>query len=99
MKGTGEMPRITLLLVLIAAGLLALFGAQNTETVSLHLLWFPARPMPLWLSILGGAVIGVLLGFLVELPSRLRRARSGSDATPSSLAELPYRLRRALREM
>jgi uncharacterized integral membrane protein len=68
------MAQITLILALILAGMLALFGAQNTETITLHFLWFTARSVPLPLTILGGAVVGALLSFLVGLPDRVRRA-------------------------
>lgn len=73
------MVQVTLLLALILAGVLALFGAQNTETVTLHFLWFTARAMPLSLAILGGAMIGALLSFLVGLPGRVRRGLIGGD--------------------
>jgi len=73
------MVQVALLLALILAGVLALFGAQNTEAVTLHFLWFTARAMPLPLAILGGAVIGALLSFLVGLPGRFQRARTGGD--------------------
>jgi uncharacterized integral membrane protein len=68
------MKRITLILALILVGALALFGAQNTGTVTLHFLWFTARSVPLPLAILAGAVVGALLSFLVGLSVRARRA-------------------------
>jgi uncharacterized integral membrane protein len=73
------MKRITLILALILVGALALFGAQNTETMTLHFLWFTTRSVPLPLAMLGGAVVGALLSFLVALPDRARRtiARGG----------------------
>lgn len=73
------MAQVALVLALILAGVLALFGAQNTETVTLHFLWFTARSMPLSLAILGGAVIGALLSFLVGLPGRFRRVLTRGD--------------------
>lgn len=73
------MAQVALVLALILAGILALFGAQNTETVTLHFLWFTARSMPLSLAILGGAVIGALLSFLVGLPGRVRRVLTRGD--------------------
>lgn len=71
------MGQFTVLLALILAGALALFGAQNTATVTLHFLWFTAQGLPLSLVILGGAVIGALLSFLVALPGRVRGALTG----------------------
>lgn len=71
------MAQLAVLLALILAGALALFGAQNTETVTLHFLWFTAQALPLSLAILGGAVIGALLSFLVALPGRVRGALTG----------------------
>ena len=73
------MVQFALVGALILAGVLALFGAQNTEAVTLHVLWFSARAMPLSLAILGGAVIGVVLSLLVGLPGRVRRALTGGD--------------------
>ncbi len=46
------MVQVTLILTLILAGVLVLLGAQNTETVTLHFLWFTARSMPLSLALL-----------------------------------------------
>lgn len=59
--------------------MLALFGAQNTETIALHFLWFTARSVPLSLAILGGALIGALLSLLVGLTDRVRRASKRGD--------------------
>jgi len=73
------MPQITVILALILVGVLAIFGAQNTEAVTLHILWFTAHKVPLSLTILGGAVIGAVLSFLVGVPGRVRRARSGGS--------------------
>lgn len=73
------MGQFTVLLALILAGVLALFGAQNTATVTLHFLWFSAHALPLSLAILGGAVIGALLSFLVALPGRVRGALTGGQ--------------------
>lgn len=75
------MVQVTLVLALILAGVLALFGVQNTEAVTLHFLWFTARAMPLSLAIVGGAVIGALLSLLVGLPGRVRRAVTTGDLT------------------
>src|SRR5579871_5894106 len=71
------MVQVALVGALILAGVLALFGAQNTETVTLHVLWFSVRALPLSLAILGGAVIGVVLSLLGGLPRRGRRALTG----------------------
>ena len=73
------MVQVTVVLALVLAGVLALFGAQNTEVVTLHFLWFTARALPLSLVILGGAVSGALLSLLVGVPGRVRRAVSGGD--------------------
>lgn len=75
------MVQVTLVVALILAGVLALFGAQNTEAVTLHFLWFTARAIPLSLAIVGGAVLGSLLSLLVGLPGRVRRAVTASDLT------------------
>ena len=73
------MVQLTLILALLLAGVLALFGAQNTEAVTLHLLWFSASAMPLSVAILGGALLGALLSALVGLPGRVQRARREGD--------------------
>src|SRR5581483_11817646 len=75
------MARFTLILALILAGALALFGAQNTEPLTLHFLWFTARSVPLPLAMLGGAIVGALLSLLVGLPDRARRAVTRGDLT------------------
>ena len=73
------MVQVALILALLLAGVLALFGAQNTEAVTLHLLWFSASAMPLSVAILGGALLGALLSALVGLPGRVQRARREGD--------------------
>ena len=73
------MVQVTVVLAVILAGVLALFGVQNTETVTLHFLWFSARAMPLSLAIVGGAVVGALLSLVVGLPGRVRRGLKGGD--------------------
>ncbi len=75
------MVQATLILALILAGVLALFGAQNTEAVTLHFLWFTARAMPLSLAVVGGAVIGAILSVLIGLPGRVRHAVTAGDLT------------------
>ena len=75
------MVQVTLVLTLILAGVLALFGVQNTEAVTVHFLWLTARAMPLSLAIVGGAVIGAVLSLLVGLPGRVRRAVTTGDLT------------------
>lgn len=78
------MGQVTIVLAVLLAVVLAVFGAQNTEMVTLHFLGFTARALPLSLVILGGAVIGALLSFLVGLPGRVRRAVRGGDLTRRS---------------
>lgn len=73
------MVQVTVLLALILAGVLALFGVQNTAAVTLHFLGLTARAMPLALAIVGGAVLGGLLSVLGGLPGRVRRALRGGD--------------------
>src|SRR5436305_14732086 len=69
------MVQVALMLALLLAGVLALFGAQNTEAVTLHFLWFSASAMPLSVAILGAALLGPLLRALVGLPGRVQRPR------------------------
>ena len=66
-----------LLMIVVAlalAGVLVLFGVQNTAPITLHVLWFTLRSIPLAVAILGGAVMGALVSLAVALPGRLRHA-------------------------
>lgn len=81
------MGQVTLVLALIFAGVLVLFGVQNTEPVTVHFLWLTARAMPLSLAIVGGAVIGALLSVLVGLPGRVRRAVTAGDLTKRNVRQ------------
>ena len=81
------MGQVTIVLAVLLAVVLAVFGAQNTEMVTLHFLGWTARALPLALVILGGAVLGALLGFLVGLPGRVRRAVRGGDLKRQSVRQ------------
>ena len=81
------MGQVTIILAVLLAVVLAVFGAQNTELVTLHFLGWTARALPLSLAIVGGAVIGALLSFLVGLPGRVRRAVRGGDLKRQSVRQ------------
>lgn len=58
--------------VLVVIG--SVFYAQNPGTVDLNF-WTTAVPrVPIWLIAVGPAIVGLLIGFLMALPGRLRGA-------------------------
>ena len=64
----------------LVAGLIVLtivvtFGAQNTQTVTLHFLMFKVPSAPLVLALFAAVVLGALLGWIVSAPGRFRRMR------------------------
>lgn len=60
---------------LIVLTAVVVFGAQNTQAVTLHFLMFRAPSAPLVLALVIAVVLGVLLGWLVSAPGRFRNMR------------------------
>jgi uncharacterized integral membrane protein len=69
------MSTVKLIAGLLLATIIVVFGAQNTQSVTLHflMLTFPAAPMVL--ALFAAALIGALLGWIVSAPGRFRRMR------------------------
>lgn len=69
------MTSLKLIALLIVLALVVVFGAQNTQTVTIHFLMFkvPAAPMVLALSV--AVLLGALLGWITSAPGRFRRMR------------------------
>ena len=58
--------------VLVVIG--AVFYAQNPQTVDLYLWTLYLPRVPLWLVAAAPALVGLLVGFLLHVPGRVRRA-------------------------
>lgn len=69
------MNSLKLIVSLILVAAVVLFGAQNTEAVTLHFLVFKVPAVPMVLALVAATVLGVLLGWIVSAPGRLRRMR------------------------
>lgn len=68
-----NMLRLTGGLIVLTA--VVVFGAQNTQAVTLHFLMFKAPSAPLVLALFIAVVLGVLLGWIVSAPGRFRNRR------------------------
>jgi uncharacterized integral membrane protein len=66
------MGSMKLIAALLAATVLVVFGAQNTQAVTLHFLMFKVPSMPMVLALLAAVVLGALLGWIVSVPGRFR---------------------------
>jgi len=69
------MGSLKLIVGLIVAAAVVLFGAQNTQAVTLHFLIFKVPSVPMVLSLVAAVALGVLLGWIVSAPGRFRRMR------------------------
>jgi uncharacterized integral membrane protein len=69
------MSTLKLIAGLIVALALVVFGAQNTQAVTLHFLLFKAPSAPMVLALFVAALLGALLGWIVSMPGRFRRMR------------------------
>ncbi len=66
------MGSVKLIAALLVATVLVVFGAQNTQAITLHFLSFKVPAMPMVLALLGAVVLGALLGWIVSVPGRFR---------------------------
>lgn len=66
------MGSLKLIVALLAATVLVVFGAQNTQAVALHFLMFKVPSMPLVLALFAAVLLGALLGWIVSVPGRFR---------------------------
>ena len=69
------MGSMKLIVGLIIAAAVVLFGAQNTQAVTLHFVVFKVPSVPMVLALIAAVVLGVLLGWIVSAPGRFRRMR------------------------
>lgn len=64
-----------LILGLLIATMLVVFGAQNTQSVSFHFLGWDTSSIPVVLALAIALALGVLVGWLVSIPGRFRGRR------------------------
>jgi uncharacterized integral membrane protein len=64
--------------VLVAAALVVL-GAQNTQSVTFHVLAWDLPSVPVVLVLAIAVLLGVLLGWVVSIPGRFRGMRRRPD--------------------
>jgi uncharacterized integral membrane protein len=60
---------------LLLAMVVVVFGAQNTQAITFHFLWFKVPAVPLVLPLFGAVLLGVLLCLIVATPAQFRRMR------------------------
>jgi uncharacterized integral membrane protein len=66
------MPPIKLAIALILSCVLAVFGAQNTQSVTFYFLTFELGPAPVILAVFIAALVGALLSWIVSAPGQFR---------------------------
>jgi len=71
------MRTVVLILTLLVAILLVIFGAQNTQLVSVHFLMIDTGSVSLALVIIISAVIGAVLASLIGVWGSIRRGFRG----------------------
>jgi uncharacterized integral membrane protein len=69
------MSSLKLIAALLVATVLVVFGAQNTQAVTLHFLMLKLPSAPLVLALFGAMLLGTLLGWIVSVPGRFRGMR------------------------
>ena len=74
------MRTVVLIFMLVVAILLVIFGAQNTQLVSVHFLMIDTGYVSLSLVIVISAVIGAVLASLITVWGRIRRGFRGRRA-------------------
>jgi len=67
---------VTLLLVLLLAAVLVVFGAQNTQSVSFHFLGWETPALPVVLALAIALALGAVLSWIVSVPGRFRGMRN-----------------------
>lgn len=73
------MNALRLILALLVATMLVVFGAQNTQSVSFHFLGGDTPSIPVVLALAIALALGALLAWLSSLPSRYRGRRERRD--------------------
>lgn len=64
---------------LLVATILVVVGAQNTQSVAFHFLFWETRSMPVVLALALAVFLGALLAWIVSIPGRYRGMRSHRD--------------------
>ena len=73
------MNTMKLIVALVIAAVLVVFGAQNTQLVTFHFLTFELGPAPVILAVFAAAIAGALLAWIVSAPGRFRGMRRRRD--------------------
>jgi uncharacterized integral membrane protein len=66
---------LKLILGLLLAAALVVFGAQNTQSVSFHFIAWETPSVPVVLALAIAVLLGVLLSWIVSVPGRFRGMR------------------------
>ncbi|MEX2228125.1 MAG: LapA family protein [Dehalococcoidia bacterium] len=66
---------LKLILGLLLASVLVVFGAQNTQSVSFHFLGWDTPSAPVVLALAIAVLLGVILTWMVSVPGRFRGRR------------------------
>ena len=66
---------LRLIVGLVAAMVVVVFGSQNTQAVTFHFLMAKVPSVPLVLALFVAMLFGVLLGWIVAAPGQFRRMR------------------------
>ena len=74
-----RMNTLKLIVALVIATVLVVFGAQNTQLVTFHFLTFELGPAPVILAVFAAAIAGALLAWIVSAPGRFRGMRRRRD--------------------
>lgn len=84
------MGSLKLIAALLVATVLVVFGAQNTQAITLHFLMFKVPAMPMVLALFAAVLLGALLGWIVSVPGRFRgmHERRGLRGQVKAQAEL-----------
>jgi uncharacterized integral membrane protein len=69
------MGSVKLVVALLLATVLVVFGAQNTQAVTLHFLLFKLPAEPLVLALSTAVFLGAVLAWIVTAPGRFRGRR------------------------
>jgi len=69
------MSSLKLIAGLLLATAVVVFGTQNTQAVTFHVLIFKVPAVPLVLALFVAVLLGALLGWIVSTPGRVRRMR------------------------
>ena len=86
-----------ILALLIAIGLVV-FGAQNSQPVNIHLFNWESTSVPLVLALGVAMLVGAIIALLASIPGRIRRRRE-RRAREREIAELRLEVQQATEAM